>query len=168
MGRPFVSGLSAVLAGLLSSSVAFAEHAPVEASSLLVRAWGQAGSVEHVRSGAGTTLAEDIDGGIIPRWRVQAELNRGIGRFLRNVRVNAVLSHGHFLGWKLLALFPERPDVRVRGLQTGDVLLRVNGASVERPEAFKAIWDTLRNADELTLEIERGGQQTKVHYKITG
>lgn len=167
MGRPFVSGLSALLASLLTGSVALAEHAPVEASSLLVRAWGQAGSVEHVRS-PDTSLADDIDGGTIPRWRMQAELNRGIGRFLREVHVHRVLSHGHFVGWKLLSLFASRAEVRVQGVKTGDVLLRVNGASVERPEAFKAVWDGLRSADEITLDIERAGQPTRVHYKISG
>jgi hypothetical protein len=177
MGRPSVSGLSALPAGLLTfaltltNNIAAAEHAPVEASSLLVRAWGQAGSVERVRSSDGSskaTLADDIDGGTIPRWRLHAELNRGIGRFLQNVRVHAVLSHGHFLGWKLLALFPARPEVKPRGLQNGDVILRVNGSPIERPEAFKAIWDALRSADEVTVEIDRAGQPSKVHYKIIG
>ncbi|MEY4578763.1 MAG: hypothetical protein RL701_3466 [Pseudomonadota bacterium] len=166
MGRPFVVGLSAVLSGLLTAGSALADHAPVEASTLLVRAWGQAGTVERLHASNADALADDVTIGSIPRTRVQAELKRGIGRFLGDVRVQAVLSHGHFVGWKLLSLFSARQDLHVQGIQAGDVLLRVNGASIERPEAFKAVWDGLYTADELVLEIERGGQHTKLHYNI--
>jgi type II secretory pathway component PulC len=95
-------------------------------------------------------------------------MEHGIGRFLQQVRTQAVVSHGHFLGWRVLSLFAKRPDVKVKVLRAGDTIVRVNGESIERPEAFKAVWDSLTDAKEIVLEIERDGQATKLHYAISG
>jgi len=168
MGRSFVSGLSAVVGTLLTVSVASAEYGPREHARLLVRAWGQAGSVERVEGSGQTTLGKDIQAGTIPRALLRSELDRGIGRFLQHVRVQAATSRGHFVGWKLVSLFAKRPEINVQVLRPGDILLRVNGESIERPEAFKAVWDSLADAKELVLEIERDGQPSTLHYAISG
>lgn len=164
MGRSFVLGLAAAVAGLSLASVSHAEQAGHERGTLLLRANGHASSVEQVRS---SDLAQIVRVGTIPRSALRAELARGIGRFLQNVKTEAVLSRGHFVGWRMLALFPKRPEVHVQGIKPGDVLIRVNGVSVERPEDFKSVWDTLDTAKELVLEIEREGQPSALHYAIT-
>ena len=128
----------------------------------MLRAHGHTSSIEH----AADALNPTVQVATIPRALLRAELTRGIGRFLQNVKTEAVLSHGHFVGWRLLSLFPKRPDVHVQGIQTGDVLVRVNGVSIERPEDFKSVWDSLETAKELVLEIEREGQPSALHYTI--
>ena len=168
MGRSFVSGLSAVAVGFVCVSAASAEYGPREHARLLVRAWGQTGSVERVEAAGQSTLAKDIQAGTISRVALRAELDRGIGRFLQHVRVQAALSRGHFVGWKLVSLFAKRPEINVQVLKPGDILLRVNGESVERPEAFKSVWDSLADAKEIVLEIERDGQPSTLHYAISG
>jgi type II secretory pathway component PulC len=162
MGRSFVLGLTAVVAGLSIASVSRAEQVGQERSTLILRAHGHTSSIEHVRSSEPAVVRV----GTIARSALRAELTRGIGRFLQNVKTEAVLSHGHFVGWRMLALFPKRPEVRVQGIKVGDVLVRVNGVSVERPEDFKSVWDTLDTANELVLEIERDGQASALHYAI--
>lgn len=166
MGRSFVVGLAAVVAGLSFVSISQADHAGRERTTLILRANGHASSVEHVRSTDRDALGLEVQAGSIERSALRAELSRGIGRFLQNVKTEAVLSHGHFVGWRLLALFPKRPDVRVQGLKQGDVLLRVNGQSIERPEDFKSVWDSLETAKDLVLEIERDGQPSTLRYNI--
>jgi type II secretory pathway component PulC len=169
MGRSFVLGLSVSLAASLGgiTALAFAEDAPIEQASVLVRAWGTTGSsVEPISNGS--ALATDVQAGSIPRALLRAEMANGIGRFLQHVRTKAVVSHGHFVGWRVLSLFAKRPDVRVSVLRAGDTILRINGESVERPEAFKSVWDGLVDAKELVLEIERDGQSSKLHYTISG
>lgn len=150
------------------ASFASAEAGPRDHARMLVRAWGTSGSVERVQASEPSALGSDVQAGTIPRALLRAELDRGIGRFLQNVRVQAAVSHGHFAGWKLVSLFAKRPDVRVSVLQAGDVLLRVNGTSIERPEELKDVWDTLGDATEITLEIERNGQPSTLHYAISG
>src|SRR5262245_54902045 len=104
MGRSFVVGLAAMVAGLSIAIISQADHAALECITLLVLANGQASAVEHVRN---TDLALEVQAGSITRSALRAELSRGIGRFLQNVKTEAVLSHGHFVGWRLLALFPK-------------------------------------------------------------
>jgi len=134
---------------------------------MVVRATGDVGSIEPVRGRAVLEIASVVDAASIPRARLRAELDRGIGRFFQQIRVKAEVSHGQFMGWRLVSLFTERSDVHVQGLQAGDVLLRINDASVERPEAFKSVWDSLRTADSLSFDIERNGHPMKLRFKIT-
>lgn len=162
MGRSFVLGLTAAVAGLSIASVSHAEHVGQERATLVLRASGHTSSIEHVAGSPEPVVRV----GTIARSALRAELARGIGRFLQNVKTEAVLSHGHFVGWRMLALFPKRPDVQVQGIKAGDVLVRVNGVSVERPEDFKSIWDTLDTAKELILDIEREGHPSALHYAI--
>lgn len=166
MGRSFVLGLTAAVAGLSIASVSLAEQVGQERGTLVLRANGHASSIEHVRGSERDSLAPVVQVATISRTALRAELARGIGRFLQNVKIEAVLSHGHFIGWRILAVYSKRPDVHVQGIKAGDVLLRVNGVSVERPEDLKSVWDTLETAKELVLEIERDGQPSALHYAI--
>lgn len=168
MGRSFVLGLSVAAAGLLPTFGVFADQAPIEHASVLVRAWGTSGEIEPISRSERQPLAPVVQAGTIPRAALQAELARGAGRFLQQVKTKAVVSHNHFVGWRVVSLFQGRSDVHVRVLQPGDTILRVNGESVERPEAFKAVWDSLVDAKELVLEIERDGVHSALHYTISG
>jgi len=148
-----------------------AREPPIETASVVVRAWGKYGVVHAVRSASRATseraLAREVNAGVISRALLRAQLALGIGRFLQQVRTEPVVSHGHWLGWRLLSVFANRTDVRVSVLRAGDTVSHVNGQSIERPEDFKAVWDTLADAQELVLDIERSGQASKLRYTIT-
>jgi len=114
-----------------------------------------------------TTAPAPIEAGVISRAELRAELGRGVAQFLRQVRPRPVIERGRFVGWRLLALFPERPDIHVKALRAGDTVQRVNGRSLERPEEFQAVWDSLAQADELVIELRRDAQSTKLRYAIS-
>lgn len=140
-------------------------------ASITVKATGKTGEVTRTKQTAKQARAEaglpaQTDGGSIPRAALQAELAKGIGRFFQQVRPEPVISRGRFVGWRIATLFANRTDVKVNGLQVGDIVRRVNGDSVERPEDFKAVWDSLADAKQLVIEIERGGETTSVKYTI--
>lgn len=157
----------ALLGSIWGGTAALAE---VEHASISVTAKGKSGSVSRgKRTGkadADKALAPELNGGVIPRDALKAELDRGIGRFLQQVRAEPVISRGRFLGWRLMTLFPSRGDVHVQAIKPGDVVRRVNGQSVERPEDFKAVWDSLATAPQLVIEIERDGESSTVRYTI--
>ena len=151
----------------MATHVTRADRPASERTTAIVHATGKTGSIEPVRSTDREALAPEVQAGAISRAALNAELARGPGRFLQNVKVEAVLSHGHFVGWRVLALFPRRPEVHVQVLKPGDVVLRINGASLEHPEDFKEVFDGLANAKELVLEIERDGQPSTLHINIS-
>lgn len=167
-------GLSAVVVAMLGLTAwagpVLAESMSGNEATVVLRASGKQGSVTRVkrsdRAARATELPAELNAGVIPRAALRAELANGIGRFLQQVRTQPVVSRGHFVGWRLMTLFPSRADIQVSVLQPGDIVLRVNGESVERPEDFKALWDSLADAPELVLEIERDGEASTVRFAI--
>ena len=111
-------------------------------------------------------LAQEVNAGVISRAQLRTELARGIGRFLHDVRTEPAFARGRFVGWRVLELFPRRPEIRVQVLRPGDTVTRVNGRAVERPEEFKQVWDGLANATELVLDIVRDGHASRLRYAI--
>jgi hypothetical protein len=114
-----------------------------------------------------TSTPAPLEAGVISRAELRAELARGVARFLRQVRTQPVFERGRFVGWRLLTLFPERPDIHVKLLRAGDLVQRINGRSLERPEQFQAVWESLAQADELVIELRRDTQPTKLRFAIT-
>jgi type II secretory pathway component PulC len=171
MGRLFALGLGfSTLSYTLVAAAVPPGNTQIETASLVLRAWGKYGEVKRVKSDSADkrSLPREVKAGSIPRTALVAELSGGIGRFLQHVHTEPVFNtQGQFKGWRLLSLFAKRSDVDVQVLRVGDVLLRINGQSVERPEEFKAAWDAMGNAKELVLDIERDGRETRLRYSIT-
>ena len=51
---------------------------------------------------------QQIEAGVIPRVALQAELQRGIGAFLRQVRTKPAMQRGRFVGWRVIELFKKQ------------------------------------------------------------
>jgi type II secretory pathway component PulC len=176
MRRLFILGLCASALGcLVVLRAARAEDANRETASLEIRAWGTNGAeVRKLHASAARPaarsderpLARDVNAGVISREALRAQLALGIGRFLQQVRTEPALAKGQWKGWRLLTLFPNHASVQVRVLRAGDTVLRVNGRSIERPEEFKSIWDSLGDASQLVLDIERDGKPSTLRYTI--
>jgi hypothetical protein len=107
-----------------------------------------------------------VSGGVIPRDALMATLKEGIPFFLQKVEVRRKLVNGRFAGWHLLALYPGDRRFESTAVRPGDTVLAVNGRSIERPEAFKAVWDGLAVATHLDVEILREGRHYLVSYSI--
>jgi hypothetical protein len=106
-----------------------------------------------------------IDGQDIPRPVLLAVLSGGVGRFLQHVQVEPALDRGRFVGWRLVRVF-DAAQAGPAGLRPGDTVLRVNGQSIERPEQFKNVWDSLATESLLILQVERGGQRSEIRHRI--
>ena len=98
----------------------------------------------------------------ISRAELDAVLDAGPARFLRRVDRKAVLRTGKFLGWRIVALDPLLEGV----VGPGDILVRVNRRSMERPEVFFDVWQSLRHARELVLEILREDKPMEIRLPI--
>jgi S1-C subfamily serine protease len=103
----------------------------------------------------------------IARADVERVVDRGFGRFLGHLDVQASVTAGKFTGWTIVALQPPElwSDVDLR---PGDVVTRVNGMPIEREmqayEAFQAV----RSADKLEVAYLRHGQPRTLSYLIIG
>jgi hypothetical protein len=112
---------------------------------------------------ASAAPVEQVEAGAIPRTTLTAVLSAGPGRFLQSVQAEPHLVGGRFMGWRLVGLIGA---VAGGALQAGDTVMRVNGQSIERPEQFKTVWDSLATQSELVLLVERAGKQSRLRYRI--
>jgi hypothetical protein len=104
--------------------------------------------------------------GVIPRTELTRVLDGAPGRFLQHVSSEPRFRSGRFAGWKLVAFFPGDDRFSTVDLRAGDVVLRVNGSSIERPEHLIKIWDALRSSRELVVDVEREGIAHTLRYTI--
>lgn len=96
------------------------------------------------------------------RWAdIERATNSGRpGYLLRQLQPVAYRPQGRFLGWQIQSLFPDDPKLCDRGcfLQVGDVIVSVNGSTLERPEAFAAAFEQLPELNAIQLRILRNGR----------
>lgn len=88
-------------------------------------------------------------------------LDRGPGVWGAKIGVEAVVDGGAFRGWKIT-----RWDLGWKGVQTGDVVVDVNGVVLEKPEHLMALWDQLRDAGEIVIRVERDGVEELRRFTV--
>lgn len=93
-------------------------------------------------------------------------VDQGLGQWLSGVGVTAVRQKGRFQGWRLDRLHPDDPCFLQVDLRPGDVVTRVNGASLEKPEQANQIFQGLRKAPRLQVERIRDGQPGTLSWEI--
>jgi S1-C subfamily serine protease len=104
--------------------------------------------------------------GEIVRAELVPVIEAGLGRFLGGVRVEAALTDGRFEGYRIVSIYPTDPRFEGLELVAGDVVVRVNGEPIERPEQAFHVWNGLRVASELMIEYVRGGERRELRYAI--
>ncbi|MEY2933513.1 MAG: hypothetical protein RL033_4262 [Pseudomonadota bacterium] len=103
--------------------------------------------------------------GVIDRTGLAAIVEQGLGRVLARLHVSPVLVQGKFLGFRVNEI---DPAWSAAGLLVNDVVLRLNGQPIERPEQAVVAFESLRVASELALELSRDGKKLALRYRIEG
>ena len=117
-------------------------------------------------SSSTSAAANSAPPGAIARADLAKMLDQSPGYFLQQVQTEPRFAHGKFHGWRLISFFPG--DARFAGvdLQAGDVVTRINGKAIEKPEEFMAVWTDLRTSKELVVDVERDGEARRLRWKI--
>lgn len=133
--------------------------------SLLCACGGSAPEAEV--SSASATAKPPLPEGSLGRDDVVVIVDQGLGAFLSRVSVEPSLADGSFRGFRILSLQPAEfwRDV---DLKTGDVVLAVNGNSVEDPVRAFEVFESLRTVPRLEVTIERGGRTRQLTFPIVG
>lgn len=105
--------------------------------------------------------------GPLTRAEAQALVARGLGSFLATVRVSPVFQAGRFQGFRLDDA-ENLPEWQRAGadLRRGDVLVRINGVRIERPEQALWAFERLRVLPAITVEFLRDGQPRTLETPI--
>ena len=95
-------------------------------------------------------------------------LDAGLGRFLGRVATEPAREDGAFVGFRVVSIEDALtvPDTEGLGVRPGDVVVRVNGQAIERPEQALAVWEGLRVASTLAIEYLRAGERREARFAI--
>ncbi len=141
-------------AGAESAAPAVATEPELEAQAALSLA-----SAENV-PGIGS---KDVTLGVIDRAGLVAIVDSGLGRLFQRLQVRPTMKKGRFVGFQITSLHPEWGG---SALKAGDVITALNGMPVERPEQAMAAFESLRQADQLVVDLVRDGEPQTLRYRI--
>jgi type II secretory pathway component PulC len=100
----------------------------------------------------------------LARRDVSRVLDHGPQDFLASVDEDPLVENGQFRGWIFRGWRDDRYSTTA--LLPGDIVLRVNGKPIERPDEFMKVWEDLRRASELAVELVRDGQPKTLRIPI--
>jgi hypothetical protein len=103
--------------------------------------------------------------GTIMRAAIVRVRDMGLGYFLQHVEVEALLKEGSFVGWQVKALH-EASDWVGYDLRVGDVVSRINGLPIERPNQAKDALKACAVASEIIVTGERAGAPLSLRIPI--
>lgn len=106
-----------------------------------------------------TTNSSALDGAI-RRSELLFIHRLGPQEFIQQLQVRPAFRRGRFFGWRIVAYSGPGP---VRG---GDVVTQINGKPIERPDQFMTVWEKLPAAQELVVQMWRGGREVTLRYPI--
>lgn len=103
--------------------------------------------------------------GSVSRGRFDQVLLRGPGWLLRQIGIDDVIRSNKFVGWRIDRM-PTNWDRA--GIQPGDIVLKVNGASLENQDDLWDAFVKLTEATELRIAYERDGKVAEAIIPIVG
>jgi S1-C subfamily serine protease len=141
------------VAALLTAVSACASEAPPPAAS------------PATKSAASAPRPASAPPGHLSRSDVDNALAAGPPWILRRVAIEEVLKDGKFVGWRVVAMPAAWTGI---DLKPGDVVTRVNGMTIERPEELYTAWTSLVVASDLKIAYERDGAPRELVFHIDG
>lgn len=103
----------------------------------------------------------------VSRASLTAVLDAGPGAFLHGFEVAPVMEGDKFAGWRLVQMMPGEHRFDGLDLVPGDVLLAVNGQPVSKPDQLAALWDSLRTASQIVVDLARGEGRFQLRVSVT-
>lgn len=119
------------------------------------------------RSSAVGACPARVPSGALRRQVLDRTLDRGLGTWLRGVDIEPHVVSGRFGGWLLRSVYPGDPCYQDLDLRAGDVITRINGRAIERPEQAHQVWLALRRANALVVDYRRGPAVRRIEIPIT-
>jgi general secretion pathway protein C len=118
---------------------------------------------KHGANAAGVKKVSDS------KWLVdQKEVlasTENMGQILTQARALPYLEQGKTVGFRLSEIVPGSIYEKI-GLQNGDVVQRVNAQDVDDPGKFFQLYQGLKNEQNVTIDLMRGGQKQTLNYEI--
>ena len=88
-----------------------------------------------------------------------------INQFMTQARLKPHFDKGRPVGYSVTEIKPGSL-IQKLGLKNSDIIKKVNGMVVTRPEEVMQAYTQLQRDSNIELEIERGGRLEILHYEV--
>ncbi len=105
--------------------------------------------------------------GVVGRGALVRVVDAGMARWLRGVEGDRVLAKHRFQGWLIKSLQPADPCYREIELRAGDVVVKVNGKSIEKPDQAFAVFEAMRTAPAIVVDYLREGKPRQMSLPVS-
>jgi type II secretory pathway component PulC len=93
-------------------------------------------------------------------------IEAGLPRWMQGVEGDRMLANHRFQGWLIKSLYPGDPCYQDIDLRSGDVVQKVNGKSIEKPEQAFDVVESLKTAPAIVVEFLRAGKPQRITIAI--
>lgn len=93
-------------------------------------------------------------------------LEEGPPQVFQALLLAPVLRENSFTGFRIESIADSAGPISTCGLRTGDIVTSINGRDISRVEAFLQVWESMRSADQLQVDIIRGGDARTLAWHI--
>ncbi|RHX90417.1 general secretion pathway protein GspC [Leptospira stimsonii] len=104
----------------------------------------------------GQTASGDTVRKVLSRQDVNRKLKDPAALY-KNARFGPALINGKITGYKIYSVAPDHIFYAL-GARNGDTIKRVNGMPLTETEKMLEIWGSVKTADKITVDVERGSQ----------
>ncbi|AOP34143.1 general secretion pathway protein GspC [Leptospira tipperaryensis] len=104
----------------------------------------------------GQTASADTIRKVLSRQDVNRKLKDPAALY-KNARFGPALINGKITGYKIYSVAPDHIFYAL-GARNGDTIKRVNGMALTETEKMLEIWGSVKTADKITVDVERGSQ----------
>ncbi len=105
--------------------------------------------------------------GVIRRASLVREIDAGMARWLQGVEGDRVLAKHRFQGWLVKSLHRTDPCYQQIDLRQGDIVQKVNGRSVEKPDQAFEVFESARTAPAIVVDYLRDGKPRQLTIGIS-
>jgi len=104
--------------------------------------------------------------GSLRRTSLVRLIEAGLPRWMQGVEGDRALANHRFQGWLVKSLYPGDPCYQEIDLRRGDVVQKVNGKSIEKPEQAFDVAQSLKTAPAIVVDFLREGKPQRISITI--
>lgn len=110
--------------------------------------------------------AAELGEGEIDREAFNEFLEDGPPQVFQALRLAPVLSDNAFSGFRIESIAAASGPFSACGLRAGDIVTSINGRDISRVEGFLQVWESMRLANHLHVDIIRAGEAQTLVWRI--
>jgi general secretion pathway protein C len=114
-----------------------------------------------VQPGGGGQFSQTLS-----RAEVKQKVFNNMDNALQGLQAGPERVNGQIVGYRLITVRPQNILFKL-GARSGDVVKRVNGQVLDSTQKLMSMWETIKNDQKISVDLERSGKNIRYDFNIT-